>query len=100
MTSEERLDRIQDLLARWIEQSRKDQEENRILWRESRDQIEATAKEMRTGFAEVSAQQRETDRILRASSQAANERVDKLVSAIGEFIRVKGNGSAGSAGKH
>ena len=100
MTPEERFEKIEDILARWIEQGRKDHEENKILWRQSRDQIEATSRDMREGFRELREEMREGFREmregfreLRENSKAADERVDRLVLAIGEFIRTaKRNG--------
>jgi membrane protein involved in colicin uptake len=45
------------------------------------------ATETRRGFDEVKKQFRETDRRMDARMKRADERIDKLVSAIGEFIR-------------
>ena len=94
MTPEKRFEQIEDVLSRWIEQSRKDYEENRRLWRESRDQIEATAREMRAGFAEVAAAQRETARQIKEThthletlGEATDKRIEDLVLAIGDLIR-------------
>ena len=41
MTIDDRIERLEHITAGWIEQSRKDYEENRRLWRESKAEIDA-----------------------------------------------------------
>jgi septal ring factor EnvC (AmiA/AmiB activator) len=103
MTPEERFDRMEHVLAGWIEQSRRDYEENRRLWRETRDQqaetdrmIKGIAAEMREGFREtearfrdLEAQMRDTDRYLKALGEATDKRISDLVSAIGKMIAAR-----------
>ena len=95
------IERLEHITAGWIEQSRKDYEENRRLWRESKAEIDALWKATDRRFAEVAEEVRETDRrfketdarfketerLLRESAQRVDERIDKLVLAIGELVR-------------
>jgi septal ring factor EnvC (AmiA/AmiB activator) len=100
MTPEERFDRMEHVLAGWVEQSRRDYEENRRLWRENDQLIKEIAAEMRHGFREtearfrdLEAQMRDTDRHLRDTDrhlkelgEATDKRISDLVSAIGKLI--------------
>jgi len=76
MTIDERMARLEHVTADWIEQSRKDYEENRRLWREQQAEIAAMRKETDERW-------RETDERFRQTG----ERVDKLVLAIAELVR-------------
>lgn len=98
MTTEERLDRMEHVLAGHIEQAKKDYEENRRIWREfqsDRDAIwrrmEERDKEWRAMMAERDRERHENFEAMRKESdkrgKELDERVDKLVSAIGELIR-------------
>ena len=101
MTIDERIERLEHITAGYIEQSRKEMEENRRLWREQREEIAAIWKATDRRFAEVTEQFRETDRRLAQSKletdqrfretderfRATDDRIDKLVSAIGELVR-------------
>lgn len=94
MTPEERFERIEDTLSRWIEQSKKDYEENKALWRETRSQIEAlnvqmaeTDRRMQSLTEATNGQIQETTRHLEALGKATDRRIEKLVSAIAELIQ-------------
>src|SRR5215470_2867680 len=96
MTVEERFERIEHITAGLVEQSRKDREENRQLWRDTQRQIsELTFKIADTNDAIVRLSDRvdrfveETSiahRELRAADEALGQRIDSLVSAIGQLI--------------
>jgi hypothetical protein len=98
MTSEERLDRIEHLTAGWIEQSKKEHQENRDLWRQTQTQIAETDRHLRVladqfneQMAQHRAEWREEMRVMRedmtARDRATDARIGELVSAIGAFIR-------------
>jgi hypothetical protein len=73
VTIDDRIEKLEHITAGWIEQSPRDYEENRRLWREQK--------------AETDAEIRETGRLLRESGKQTDERIDKLVMAIGELVR-------------
>jgi hypothetical protein len=99
-TSEERLNYIEHVLAGWAEQSRRDYEENRRLWRELRDQIAETDRRLKElgedtdrRFRETEAlvrktgeEIRETNRYLKEMGAATDKRISDVVSAIGKLI--------------
>lgn len=98
MTSEERLDRIEHLTAGWIEQSKKEHQENRDLWRQTQAQmaetdarIRALADEHRREMSEHKSEWREEMRVWRRETalrdRVTDERIAQLVTAIGAFIR-------------
>ena len=100
-TSEERLNYIEHVLAGWAEQSRRDYEENRRLWRETRDQIAETDRRLKElgeetdrRLRETDEQIRETNRQLKELGAATDKRISDLVSAIGKMIARDQNGSA------
>ena len=107
MTIDERLDRIEHITAGMADQARQDREENRQLWRDTQRQIDDLARrttelavsttqltaqsmqltvqsiELTRQMGELSIKQRDTnDTVARLS-----ERVEALVSAIGEWMR-------------
>ena len=104
MTVEERLDRLGHYTVGEIEERRKDREENRQLWRDTQRQInELTLKiadtndlisrfadEFRVGIAELRGETRVGLAAFRDESRAADarlgERIDALVSAIGQML--------------
>jgi hypothetical protein len=51
MTIDERIEKLEFLLAGHIEQAKKDHEENRRLWREQQSHIEAIWMRIERGFA-------------------------------------------------
>ena len=92
MTPEERFARIEHVTATLVEERRKDREEYKQLWRESRQE----AAELRASIAEVNATiarlSAETEKKLNRLAEEAREedrrlaeRIDALVSAMGEF---------------
>ncbi len=89
MTSEERFERIEHLAAGLVEERRKDREEFRALWRDTEkqldrltDRVDAIANHLDSFIQQTAARDGETDRRFRDT----DERIDKLVSAMGEFI--------------
>ena len=94
MTVEERLDRIEHLSVGWLEERRRDHEEYIRRWRDTQEQIDTTWKaihrlaeearsaavEFRTMLAEMRI---ETER----RDQKTDERIQTLVSSIGDLIR-------------
>lgn len=105
MTIDERLNRIEHWTAGMAEERRRDREETRALWRETQEQIMRTQRHL----DEFIIQSREADDRLRERIEASDrrieasdreakerdrllgERIDRLVSGIGEFIaREKG----------
>src|SRR5215467_12952530 len=94
VTIDDRIERLDHITAGWIEQSRKDYEENRRLWRESKAETNALWKatdrrfeETDRRFKETDQRFKETERLLREFGQRVDERIDKLVLAIGELVR-------------
>jgi hypothetical protein len=93
MTTEERLDRIELITAGIAEERRKDRDEYKTLLRETqrhitdlaagmvdlRRQVSDLAVETRIRFEELADESHDADRRL-------GERIDSLVSAIGQFI--------------
>jgi len=100
MTIEERFERIEHVTAGLAEEWRKDREESRQLWRDTQRQLDQLADRVngladRVGgiaiqmdrfILEAAARDRETDQRFRDT----DARIDKLVSAIGEFMRKQG----------
>jgi len=97
MTTEERFERIEHVTAGLAEQAQKDREENRQLWRDTQRQINELALRMGELTMRVNdlgmkiAETNDTITRLaedsRAADQQLRERIDTLVSAIGELIR-------------
>jgi hypothetical protein len=95
MTIDERIDRLEHVVAGHIDQAKKDYEENRTFLRQSREDWQRERKESREdwerqlkesretwdrGMAEMRAEMAERDKV-------TDKRIGDLVSAIGEFIR-------------
>lgn len=92
MTIEERFERIERYTASMAEQSRKDREENRQLWRDTQRQLnELTLKvaDTQDAIRQLAEEMREGFRESRAADQELRGRVDGFVSAIGELIRAR-----------
>jgi hypothetical protein len=101
MTVEERLDRIEHITAGLAEERRKDREEYKMLWRESQRQIDELTKkiadtnqavvrladETSAGMRELRAGIDELRQETAAADRRLGERIDALVSAMGEFLR-------------
>jgi hypothetical protein len=100
MTTEERFERIEHVTAGLAEERRKDREEYRQLWRDTQRQInELTFKIADTNDA-ISRLADETQKSIdlmakdnarfaaetRAADQALRERIEALVSAIGQIL--------------
>lgn len=93
MTTDERLDRIEHITAGLAEERRKDHEEYRQLWRDNQRQInELTLKiaDTNDAVARLADETRQNiDRFAaeaRAADQALSQRIDALVSAIGQLL--------------
>jgi len=103
MTAEERFARIEHITAGLVEQRRQDREEYRALWRDTQRQLNevsvkindltlkiADTNDAVTRFAEET--QKKMDRLadeFREADKKLGERIDALVSAIGQFIAGK-----------
>ena len=100
MTPEERLQRIEHVTAGLADQAQLDREENRQLWRDTERQIQDTqrqldqlarhvdefAVETRLRLQALTEESAARDRASRERDALLDARVDRLVSAIGEFI--------------
>lgn len=100
MTAEERFARIEHVTAGLVEQARKDREECRDLWRETQRHIEEVAAklaqaedqrlkfqtEVREQIFAIRAAAEERDRKTDERFKQTDERIDKLVSAMGVWI--------------
>lgn len=97
MTTEERFERIEHVTAGLAEQARKDREENRQLWRDTQRQINELALrmgELTMRVNDLGMKIADTNDAItrlgeesRAADQQLRERIDSMVSAIGELIR-------------
>jgi hypothetical protein len=101
MTTEERLDRIEHITAGIAEERRKDRDEYKGLWRDTQRQLN----EMGARLLQMSEENQEADRRLEAridqlaertqatiaqlaeEGRASSQRIDKMVSGMGEFMR-------------
>ena len=107
MTTEERFERIEHVTAGLVEERRKDREEFRQLWRDTQRHIDEVAvnlgkltvqvvemdDRLGTRIADVSNRLGERIEALAEESRAADkrleQRIESMVSGIGEFIRVQ-----------
>jgi len=87
MTIDERIERLEFVTAAHIEQAKKDYEENRRIWREHQTEVGAIWQAMER-------RSEETDRLFRQlrteeaeRGRQVDERIEGLVSAMGEFIQ-------------
>ena len=96
MTTEERFERIELVTAGLAEERRKDREEFRQLWRETQRHIDEVA----LNLGKLTVQVVEIDDRLgariealaeesRAADKRLEQRIESMVSGIGEFIRVQ-----------
>jgi DNA anti-recombination protein RmuC len=100
VTADERLDRIEHLTAGIAEERKKDREEYKTLWRDGQRQINELAHhigqlavETRIRFEEIgqrieqlAEESRAEDKRLGERIGQLDERIDKLVSAIGQLV--------------
>lgn len=99
MTVEERLDRIEHVTAGLAEQAKTDREENRELWRQTQGQIRELAGSLDrlagivgnlTDTVErLTEQVAANDQASRERDTKLDQRIEALVSAVGELIRRK-----------
>ena len=89
MTSEERFERIEHVTAALVEERRKDREEYRQLWRDTQRQINENS----AAIAALTLKMADTQDLIRAETERATnaeqqlrDRVDAMVSGIGELI--------------
>jgi septal ring factor EnvC (AmiA/AmiB activator) len=92
MTTEERFERIEYVTAGLAEERRKDREEFRSLWRDTQRQLNELTQNVvilgdriATLAEEAAARDRETDRRMRET----DARIDKMTSAMGQFITLR-----------
>ena len=96
MTTDERFERIEHVTAGLAEERRRDREEFRQLWRDTQRQINEVA----TNLNQLTLKVAEVDDRLgariealaeesRAADQRLEQRIESMVSGIGEFIRVQ-----------
>jgi len=100
MTIDERFERIEHVTAGWIDQSRREREEDRALWRDTQRQInelsvrmvqigdESRAADRRLGerLEQLALENRQVHAEAVERDRQLDERIAALVSAIGEFI--------------
>jgi hypothetical protein len=96
MTYEERFERIEHVTAGLVEERRKDREEFRQVWRDTQRHIDEVA----MNLGRLTVQVAEVDDRLgariealaeesRAADKRLEQRIESMVSGIGEFIRVQ-----------
>ena len=107
MTTEERFDRIEHITAGLAEERRKDREESRQLWRDTQRQInelairttdlteriDQMAVETNAAITRLAEESRLADQKLAAADEKLGQRIDSLVSAIGEMLRGRNGGT-------
>lgn len=96
MTIEERFERIEHLTAGIAEERRKDREEYKTLWRDTQRQIDDTARTVAAlardlislsgTVGELTIRIRDLAEESRAANQRIEDRIDSLVSSMGELI--------------
>jgi len=100
MTAEAPIDRIEHFTAGWAEERRKDREEYRQLWRDTQrhihdltfkiaatnDAVAATNDTVTLLATELRNELRASDKRAHAAEQELRDRIQALVSAIGEML--------------
>ena len=96
MTSEERLDRIEQLTAGLAEERRKDRDEYKAIWRETQRQLDDSARSIAnltrdlvslTGsVSELGIRIRDLAEESRAADRRLEERIASLVAAMAEHL--------------
>jgi hypothetical protein len=96
MTTEERSERIEHVTAGLVEERRNDREEFRQLWRDTQRHIDEVAMNLGKLIVQVvKMDDRLGERIealaeeSRAADKRLEQRIESMVSGIGEFIRVQ-----------
>jgi hypothetical protein len=99
MTSEERFERMEHVRAALVEERRKDREEYRQLWRETRGQIDSLGRKIadtNDAIVRLAEESREQDRLLgermdqlAEEFRAADKILEQRIGAIGEFLSKK-----------
>jgi hypothetical protein len=97
VTIDERFERIEHFTAGEAEQRRKDREEDRALWRETQRQIDLLTLRMAESNISMERMARNFDTRMDRIAEEAREadkklgdRIDALVSAMGEFLQRMG----------
>jgi hypothetical protein len=93
VTTEERFERIEHVTAGLAEERRKDREEFRALWRDTQrhiDEVAVNLSKLTVQVAEMDDRLSARIEVMAEESRAADrrlgERIESLVSAMGEFI--------------
>ena len=99
MTTEERFERIEHLTFGLAEERCKDREEYRRLWRDTQRQINELAIRVTDLTERIDQMAVETNAAItrladesRLADQKLGERIDSLVSVIGEMLRARNGG--------
>jgi uncharacterized protein YukE len=89
MTTDERLERIERVTVGLAEERRKDREEFRSLWRDTQRQLnDLTGKIADLGdrIAQIADESYAADQRSQERDRRLGERIESLVSAMGEFV--------------
>ena len=89
MTTDERIDRLENYMATFSERWKTEREEDRALWRDTQRQINLLSRKIADMEDQMLRQQETNQRLHEAAAERdrkLDERVDQLVSAIGAFI--------------
>jgi hypothetical protein len=89
MTIEERFEKIEHVTAGIAEERRKDREEYRQLWRETRREMHEVALKMNDLTLKIADTNDTVARLAeesRAADKRLGERIESLVSAIGQYL--------------
>src|SRR2546423_856150 len=103
MTIDERFERIEHVTAALAEERRKDREEHRQIWRDTQRQINELSvrvNDLTFKIADTNDKIVDTNDAIsrvaeesRAADQQLRERIESLVSAIGDKLRARNGGS-------
>lgn len=89
MTVEERFERIEHITAMMAEERRKDREEYKSLWRDTQRQVDELARgmiQLRQHVDDLAVETRLRINELADSDKRLGDRMETLVSAIGQYI--------------
>jgi len=100
MTTEERFERIEHLAAGMAEERRKDREEYKALWRDTQRQLNEVSvrlvqlseadTQLAARIQQLADESRAAAQESREADKRLGERIETMVSAIGEFLRGAG----------